>query len=251
MNSGISWPPRWSLIGYAGSKCPLVSLVEPKLLRPEIGETGISALGHSARWLPELFRRSMRPRRLHRRNRRESFAHQGLWGKVLIVAAGPGFKLHSWRISFFAGWLATGAPLFVPTFPGSHPRYRSDWSRLSADTAGLQIGDRCQPEWSTAATFRPEQNSLPMPVAKSNGQAADPRDQTRRTGQNARRVTAHNRPRTTGLCTRARITTWASQENTAPRHFSHSKVLQRRKPGFKQGIMWSTSKAIRSIHGPR
>src|SRR3982751_3211758 len=43
------------------------------------------------------------------------FAHQSLWGKVLIVAAGPGFNFILAYL-IFAGWLSTGAPLFVPTF---------------------------------------------------------------------------------------------------------------------------------------
>ncbi|MBH0186589.1 MAG: site-2 protease family protein, partial [Nitrospira sp.] len=48
-------------------------------------------------------------------DRRRSFVHQGLWGKVLIVAAGPGFNFILAYL-IFAGWLSTGTPLFVPTF---------------------------------------------------------------------------------------------------------------------------------------
>ena len=40
-------------------------------------------------------------------DRRRSFAHQGLWGKVLIVAAGPGFNFILAYL-IFAAWLATG-----------------------------------------------------------------------------------------------------------------------------------------------
>ena len=46
-------------------------------------------------------------------DRARSFAHQRLWGKVLIVAAGPGFNFILAYL-IFAGWLATGAPLSIP-----------------------------------------------------------------------------------------------------------------------------------------
>src|SRR5213592_1528498 len=60
-------------------------------------------------------------------DKRRSFTHQRLPGKVFIVAAGPGFNfLLAYLI--FTGWLATGAPLFVPTSlylqDGSRPARR-------------------------------------------------------------------------------------------------------------------------------
>jgi len=100
-------------------------------------------------------------------DRARSFAHQGLWGKVLIVAAGPGFNFIL-AYFIFAGWLATGAPLFVPTFQDLTPDIEAMVPGSPADTAGIQIGDRVSRVNGRDISTRSE---LFDAVAKSNGQA--------------------------------------------------------------------------------
>jgi regulator of sigma E protease len=100
-------------------------------------------------------------------DRTRSFAHQGLWGKVLIVAAGPGFNFIL-AYFIFAGWLATGAPLFVPTFQDLTPDIEAMVPGSPADTAGIQIGDRVSRVNGRDISTRTE---LFDAVAKSNGQA--------------------------------------------------------------------------------
>ena len=100
-------------------------------------------------------------------DRARSFAHQGLWGKVLIVAAGPGFNFIL-AYFIFAGWLATGAPLFVPTFQDLTPNIEAMVPGSPADTAGIQIGDHVSRVNGQAISTRTE---LFDAVAKSNGQA--------------------------------------------------------------------------------
>ncbi len=74
-------------------------------------------------------------------DRRRSFAHQNLWGKVLIVAAGPGFNFILAYL-IFAGWLSTGAPLFVPTFRDLSADVEALAPGSPASTAGMELGDR-------------------------------------------------------------------------------------------------------------
>ena len=100
-------------------------------------------------------------------DRARSFAHQGLWGKVLIVAAGPGFNFIL-AYFIFAGWLATGAPLFVPTFQDLTPDIEAMVPGSPADTAGIQIGDHVSRVNGQTISTRTE---LFDAVAKSNGQA--------------------------------------------------------------------------------
>ena len=100
-------------------------------------------------------------------DRTRSFAHQGLWGKVLIVAAGPGFNFIL-AYFIFTGWLATGAPLFVPTFQDLTPDIEAMVPGSPADTAGIQIGDRVSRVNGRDISTRTE---LFDAVAKSNGQA--------------------------------------------------------------------------------
>jgi regulator of sigma E protease len=73
-------------------------------------------------------------------DRRRSFAHQRLWGKVLIVAAGPGFNFILAYL-IFAGWLSTGAPLFVPTFRDLSADVEALVPGSPAAAAGMEIGD--------------------------------------------------------------------------------------------------------------
>lgn len=100
-------------------------------------------------------------------DRRRSFAHQGLWGKVLIVAAGPGFNFILAYL-IFAGWLATGSPLFVPTFKDLSADVEAMVPGSPAAQAGMQIGDRITKVNGRDISTRTE---LFDAVAKGNGQA--------------------------------------------------------------------------------
>jgi regulator of sigma E protease len=72
---------------------------------------------------------------------RQSFIHQSLPHKTLIVAAGPGFNF---ILSFliFTGMLALGSPLFVPNIGTITPIVEAIIPDSPAEKAGLQIGDR-------------------------------------------------------------------------------------------------------------
>ncbi|BCA56996.1 Peptidase M50 [Nitrospira sp. KM1] len=100
-------------------------------------------------------------------DRRRSFVHQNLWGKVLIVAAGPGFNFILAYL-IFAGWLATGSPLFVPTFKDLSADIEAMVPGSPADQAGMQIGDRIVKVNGRDISTRTE---LFDSVGKSNGQA--------------------------------------------------------------------------------
>lgn len=73
--------------------------------------------------------------------RRRSFVHQSLPRRMFIVAAGPGFNFLLAYLIFF-GWLATGAPLFVPAFQDLTPEVEAVVPGSPAAEAGLQVGDR-------------------------------------------------------------------------------------------------------------
>ncbi len=73
--------------------------------------------------------------------RKRSFVHQTLLRRMLIVAAGPGFNFLLAYV-IFVGWLATGAPLFVPSFEGVAPTIEAVVPGSPADRAGLKVGDR-------------------------------------------------------------------------------------------------------------
>lgn len=73
-------------------------------------------------------------------DRKRSFAHKGLWAKVLVVAAGPGFNFILAYL-IFAGWLSTGSPLFVPTFRDLSPDIEALVPGSPASSAGMEIGD--------------------------------------------------------------------------------------------------------------
>ncbi|TAJ25448.1 MAG: RIP metalloprotease RseP [Nitrospirae bacterium] len=97
--------------------------------------------------------------------RKRSFAHQTLWRKMLIVSAGPGFNfLLAYLI--FAGWLATGAALFVPTFHDLTPDVEALRPGSPAELAGMQVGDRIIRVNEKEISTRSE---LHETVQKSNG----------------------------------------------------------------------------------
>jgi regulator of sigma E protease len=136
----------------------------PKLIGRQIGETEylVSAvpLGGYVKLFGEEESDATSPE-----EQRRSFSHQNLWSKVLIVFGGPGFNfLLAYLI--FAGWLATGAPLFVPTFKDLTPDIEAMKPGSPAHTAGLQVGDRVLRVNEKDISTRTE---LYDAVAKSNG----------------------------------------------------------------------------------
>jgi len=138
----------------------------PKLLGRQIGETEYLLSAIPLGGYVKLFGED-ETEATTREDRARSFAHQGLWGKVLIVAAGPGFNFIL-AYFIFAGWLATGAPLFVPTFQDLTPDIEAMVPGSPADTAGIQIGDHVSRVNGQTISTRTE---LFDAVAKSNGQA--------------------------------------------------------------------------------
>lgn len=112
----------------------------PKLTGRQIGETEylISAvpLGGYVKLFGEEEIDTLTPE-----EQRRSFAHQSLWARSLIVAAGPGFNfLLAYLI--FSGSLATGTPLFVPTFRDLSPDVEALRPDSPAELAGIKVGDR-------------------------------------------------------------------------------------------------------------
>jgi regulator of sigma E protease len=99
-------------------------------------------------------------------DRRRSFSHQGLWGKVLIVAAGPGFNFILAYL-IFAGWLSTGTPLFVPTFRDLSADVEALVPGSPASVAGIEVGDRVVRVNGKEISTKTELLDL---VSRSNGQ---------------------------------------------------------------------------------
>lgn len=138
----------------------------PKLLGRQIGETEylLSAvpLGGYVKLFGEEETDAVTPE-----EQKRSFVHQPLLSKMAIVAAGPGFNfLLAYLI--FSGWLATGAPLFVPTFHDLTPDVEALKPGSPADLAGMKTGDRVIRVNDKDISSRSE---LFDAVAKSNGQA--------------------------------------------------------------------------------
>ncbi len=138
----------------------------PKLLGRQIGETEylLSAvpLGGYVKLFGEEETDAVTPE-----EQKRSFVHQPLLSKMAIVAAGPGFNfLLAYLI--FSGWLATGAPLFVPTFHDLTPDVEALKPGSPADLAGIKAGDRVIRVNDKDISSRSE---LFDAVAKSNGQA--------------------------------------------------------------------------------
>lgn len=99
-------------------------------------------------------------------DRRRSFSHQGLWGKVLIVAAGPGFNFILAYL-IFAGWLSTGSPLFVPTFRDLSADVEALVPGSPASVAGMEVGDRVVSVNGKEISTKTELLDL---ISRSNGQ---------------------------------------------------------------------------------
>nr|MBI3611778.1 RIP metalloprotease RseP [Nitrospirota bacterium] len=138
----------------------------PKLMGRQVGETEylLSAvpLGGYVKLFGEEETDAITPEEQQR-----SFVHQPLLSKMAIVAAGPGFNfLLAYLI--FSGWLATGAPLFVPTFHDLTPDVDALKPGSPADLAGMKAGDRVIRVNDKDISSRSE---LFDAVAKSNGQA--------------------------------------------------------------------------------
>ena len=112
----------------------------PKIFGRQVGETEylLSAvpLGGYVKLFGEDEQEAASPE-----EQRRSFVHQSLWGKTLIVAAGPGFNFILAYL-IFTGWLATGSPLFVPTFRDLSPDVEALMANSPAEKAGLKVGDR-------------------------------------------------------------------------------------------------------------
>ncbi|MDE3019019.1 MAG: site-2 protease family protein, partial [Nitrospirota bacterium] len=138
----------------------------PKLFGRQVGETEylLSAvpLGGYVKLFGEEETDAVTPE-----EQKRSFVHQPLLSKMAIVAAGPGFNfLLAYLI--FSGWLATGAPLFVPTFHDLTPDVDALKPGSPAELAGMKVGDRIIRINDKDISSRSE---LFEAVAKSNGQA--------------------------------------------------------------------------------
>ena len=112
----------------------------PKLLGRQVGETEylVSAipLGGYVKLFGEDEAEAITPE-----DRKRSFVHQSLWGKVLIVAAGPGFNFILAYL-IFAAWLSTGYTLPVPSFKDIAPVLEAVAPDSPAAKAGLMVGDQ-------------------------------------------------------------------------------------------------------------
>ena len=215
----------------------------PKLFGRQVGETEYLLSAIPLGGYVKLFGEDETEATTHE-DRARSFAHQSLWGKVLIVAAGPGFNFIL-AYFIFAGWLATGAPLFVPTFQDLTPDIEAMVPGSPADTAGIQIGDRVSRVNGRDISTRTE---LFDAVAKSNGQALTleiKRGEQVKTLMVTPTTAPDHRP-----LLKSQDIIWESKKHR-PSSLQSCRVLRQRKPGFKPETMWSTSKARRSIRGPR
>ncbi len=138
----------------------------PKLIGRRVGETEylVSAvpLGGYVKLFGEDEAEATTPE-----DRRRSFTHQSLWGKVLIVAAGPGFNFILAYL-IFAGWLSTGSPLFVPTFRDLSADVEALVPGSPAAVAGMEVGDRVTRVNGKDISTKTE---LIDTIAKSKGQS--------------------------------------------------------------------------------
>jgi regulator of sigma E protease len=141
----------------------------PKLIGRQIGETEylISAipLGGYVKMLGEELGED-----ISEEDKRRSFAHAPLYKRFAIVAAGPVFNLIL-AYFIFTAWLATGAPLFVPSFADLAPVVEAVMPGSPAETAGvrqgdrvLQIGDKRINTWNEMTDIVKRSAGKPLPV---------------------------------------------------------------------------------------
>ena len=74
-------------------------------------------------------------------DKQRSFSHAPLYKRFAIVAAGPVFNLLLAYLIFTA-WLATGAPLFVPSFADLAPTVETVVAGSPAVAGGMKSGDK-------------------------------------------------------------------------------------------------------------
>jgi len=126
---------------WAGVKVLKFSLgFGPKLFSRQVGDTeylvSLIPLGGYVKMFGEDVNESISPQ-----DQEQSFVHKSLLKRTLIVAAGPGFNfLLSYLI--FSAWLATGAPLPIPTFEELSPTVDAIRADSPASAAGMEIGDK-------------------------------------------------------------------------------------------------------------
>lgn len=113
----------------------------PKLMSRRVGETeyALSAipLGGYVKMLGE----DLSDPEVSEADKHRSFAHASLRKRVAIVAAGPVFNFVL-AYFIFTAWLATGAPLFVPSFADLSSNVESVVSGSPAESGGVRSGDR-------------------------------------------------------------------------------------------------------------
>lgn len=141
----------------------------PKLAGRQVGETEyvISAipLGGYVKMLGEDIGDEV-----SEEEKRRSFAHASLPKRFAIVAAGPVFNLVLAYLIFTA-WLATGAPLFVPSFADLAPSVETVVAGSPAEVGGmragdkiLQIGDKRITTWSEMTDLVKRNPGHPLPI---------------------------------------------------------------------------------------
>lgn len=74
-------------------------------------------------------------------DRARSFAHQHVWKRIMIVAAGPVFNMLLAYV-IFSGSLAIGVPMYVPDFDSLMPVIETVVEKSPAEAAGFKPGDR-------------------------------------------------------------------------------------------------------------
>ena len=141
----------------------------PKLIGRQIGETEylISAipLGGYVKMLGE-----DSGEEISEEDKRRSFSHAPLYKRFAIVAAGPVFNLLLAYL-IFTLWLATGAPLFVPSFADLAPTVETVVPGDPAEVAGvrsgdkiIQIGDKHINTWNEMTDIVKRSPGKPLPV---------------------------------------------------------------------------------------
>lgn len=136
----------------------------PKIFGRQIGETeyllSVVPLGGYVKLFGEDEHETVTPE-----EKKRAFAHQSLWGKTLIVAAGPIFNFILAYL-IYTTYIGLGYTLPIPSFKDIVPEIEAVLPGSPADQAGLKPGDRVirvnEKEISTSA-------ELLKAVAQSNG----------------------------------------------------------------------------------